>query len=119
MTKEQDQLSDFLLASQRLLMKHPQASRELVVAFLEEGRQYAQTEEGRQWMDLLAQTELVKRLLMVWEAYGLDLLLETRPTLTPSSWLEMIVAAIANPDLENILSMLLVEDVRNGNFGNP
>lgn len=113
-----DELSDFLLASQRLLMKHPQASRELINALLEEGHQYAQTAEGKTWMEALAKTELVKRALLVWEAYGLDLLLDARPTVTPSAWLDMILAAISNPDLESILSMLIVEDMRNGNLNN-
>lgn len=116
--QENDELSDFLLASQRMLMKHPQASRELIEALLEEGRQYAQTAEGKAWMEALAKTELVKRALLVWEAYGLDLLLEARSTVTPSTWLEMLVAAISNPDLESILSMLIVEDMRNGNLSN-
>jgi hypothetical protein len=110
--EEDEQLSDFLLAGQRFLMKHPQASRELVAALLEEGRRYAQTPDGKAWMDALANTELVKRSLLIWEAYGLDLLLEARPTVTPSTWLEMIVTAFANPDLEGILSMLIVEEMR-------
>jgi hypothetical protein len=113
--EENEQLSDFLLASQRFLMKHPQASREVISGFLEEGRRFAQTPEGKTWMEALAHSELVKRALMIWEAYGLDLLLETRPAVTPSTWLEMIVAAMANPDLESILSMLIVEEMRLGN----
>jgi hypothetical protein len=116
LAKNGDQLSDFLLASQRFLMKHPQASCELVAGLLEEGRRYSQTPEGQAWMDALAKTELVKRALLVWEAYGMDLLLEAKPTVTPSAWLDMIVAAISNPDLESILSMLIVEDMRSGNL---
>jgi hypothetical protein len=115
--EDREQLSDFLLASQRFLMKHPQASREVIAGFLEEGRRYAQTPEGQAWMDALVNSELVKRSLLIWEAYGLDLLLEARPAVTPSTWLEMIVAAIANPDLESILSMLIVEEMRHGNLG--
>jgi hypothetical protein len=111
-----DQLSDFLLASQRLLMKHPQAARELVAGLLEEGRRYSQTVEGQAWMDALGESELAKRALLVWEAYGMDLLLEARPSVTPSTWLDMIVAALSNPDLESILSMLIVEDMRSGNL---
>lgn len=114
--EENEQLSDFLLASQRFLMKHPQASREVIAGLLEEGRQFARTPEGKAWMEALTHSELVKRSLMIWEAYGLDLLLQTQPSVTPSTWLEMIVAAMANPDLESILSMLIVEEMRNGNI---
>jgi hypothetical protein len=114
---ENEELSDFLLACQRYLMKHPQVSRELIASLVEEGRRYAQTDEGSAWMVALADTELVKRTLFIWEAYGLDLLLEARPVVTPSTWLNMILAAVSNPDLENILSLLIVEEMRGGNVG--
>jgi hypothetical protein len=45
--------------------------------------------------------------------------METRPAVTPSTWLDMIVAAIANPDLESVLSMLIVEEMRHGNIAAP
>jgi hypothetical protein len=115
--EDNEQLSDFLLASQRFLMNYPQASRELVAGLVEEGRRYAQTTEGQVWMDALANSELVKRSMLIWEAFGLDLMMDARPTVTPSSWLEMIVSSLAHPDLESILSMLIVEEMRHGNFG--
>jgi hypothetical protein len=112
--EEDEQLSEFLLGTQRFLMKHPHAAREVITGLLEEGRRFAQTPEGQRWMDALANTELVKRSLLIWEAYGLDMLLETRPSVTPSTWLDMIVAVISNPDLEGFLSMLLMEEMRSG-----
>jgi hypothetical protein len=119
LSEDNEQLSDFLLAGQRYLMKHPQASRELIAGLIEDGRRFAQTEEGKAWADALANSELVKRAMLIWEAYGLDLLMETRPAITPSTWLDMIVAAIANPDLESVLSMLIVEEMRHGNIAAP
>ncbi len=112
--EDDEQLSEFLLGTQRFLMKHPHAAREVIAGLLEEGRRYAQTSEGQRWMEALSNTELVKRSLLIWEAYGLDMLLETGPSVTPSTWLDMIVAVISNPDLESILSMFMLEEMRSG-----
>ncbi len=99
-------------------MKHPQASRALVLSLVEEGRRFAGTPEGQLWLEGLAGSELVRRGVLIWEAYGLDLLLESEPVVTPSVWLELVLSAIANPDLESILSMLIVEEMRSGNVTN-
>ncbi len=116
--EENDLISDFLLRGQRFLMKHPQASRALILSLVEEGRRFAATPEGQRWLEGLAGSELVKRGVLVWEAYGLDLLLESEPVITPSAWLELMLTALANPDLESLLSMLIVEEMRSGNVAN-
>lgn len=116
--EENDLISDFLLKGQRTLMKHPQASRALILSLVEEGRRFAGSSDGQRWMEGLASSELAKRGVLIWEAYGLDLLLEAEPVVTPSAWLDLVLAAIANPDLEGILSMLLVEEMRSGNVAN-
>jgi len=112
---ENELLSDFLLSGQRILMKHPQAGRALTTSLMEEGHRYAQTEAGQRWMQELAGSELVNRGLMIWEAYGMDLLVAAEPVVTPSAWLDLVLAAITNPDLEGVLSMLIVEEMRSGN----
>lgn len=116
--EENDRISDFLLKGQRFLMKHPQASRAILMSLVEEGRRFAGTPEGQRWMEGLAASNLVKRGAFIWEAYGLDLLLESEPVVTPSAWLDLVLASIANPDLEGILSMLIVEEMRSGNVVN-
>ena len=116
--EENDRVSDFLLKGQRFLMKHPQASRAIILSLVEEGRRFAGTPEGQRWMEDLASSELAKRGVLIWEAYGLDLLLEANPVVTPSTWLDLVLSAITNPDLEGILSMLIVEEMRSGNVSN-
>lgn len=116
--EENDLISDFLLKGQRFLMKHPQASRALALSLVEEGRRFAGTPEGQRWLEGLASSDLARRGVLIWEAYGLDMLLEAEPVVTPSAWLDLVLAAIANPDLEGILSMLIVEEMRSGNVSN-
>jgi hypothetical protein len=48
----------------------------------------------------------------------MDLLVSAEPAITPSSWLDMLMSAVANPDLEGILSLLIVEEMRVGNVAN-
>ena len=110
-------LTNLLLEGQHLLVRHPQASRALVQAFIAEGRRFAETEEGQEWQAALAKSDLIRRGRHIWDAYNLDALLENESSRLPSVWLDIITAAVSNPDLETILSTLVVEEVRNGIFG--
>lgn len=112
-----ESLTDLLLEGQRLLVRHPQASRAIVQAFIAEGRRFARTEEGQEWQAALAKSNLIRRGRHIWDAYSLDALLENESNRLPSAWLDIIAAAVSNPDLETILSTLVVEEVRNGIFG--
>ncbi len=110
-------LTNLLLEGQRLLVRYPQASRAIVQAFMAEGRRFAGTEEGQEWQAALAKSNLIRRGRHIWDAYSLDALLENESSRLPSAWLDIITAAVSNPDLETILSTLVVEEVRNGIFG--
>jgi hypothetical protein len=116
---EDDTLTQLLREGQRMLVQHPQAARALVRAFTAEGHRFAQTADGQAWKTILASSALVRRGLMIWEAYGLQSLLEDESTILPSTWLDLLTAAVANPDLETILSTLLVEEVRGGALPTP
>jgi hypothetical protein len=114
---ERKPLSSLLLEGQHLLVKYPQPARHLIQAFVNEGKKYAQTEEGRAWKERLAKSQLVRRGRFIWDAYSLDALLENEAGQLPSAWLDIILAAVANPDLETILSNLVVDELERGNFG--
>jgi hypothetical protein len=117
LTEEIDTLARLLLEGQRLLVRYPQAAQALISAFVAEGRQFAATPEGQAWKEKLAGSELVRRGRFIWDAYCLDAVLESGGGQIPSAWLDVILAAVANPDLETILSNLVVEEVKNGAFG--
>lgn len=115
--EENETLSGLLLEGQHILLRYPQAARALIQAFVNEGRQFAATPEGQAWQARLAQSDLVRRGRFIWDAYSLDALLDDASDSLPSAWLDVILAAVANPDLETILANLVVEEVRNGNLG--
>jgi hypothetical protein len=117
LTEESDTLARLLLEGQRLLVRYPQAAQALIAAFVSEGRQFAATPEGQAWKEKLASSELLRRGRFIWDAYCLDAVLESGGGQIPSAWLDVILAAVANPDLETILSNLVVEEVKNGALG--
>lgn len=116
LTSESGSLSRLLHQGQRLLVHYPQAARALISAFVEEGRRFSETMEGRAWKEKLAEAEVVRRGRFIWDAYSLDALLDPGEGPLPSAWLDVILAAVTNPDLETILSNLLVEEVQDGTF---
>lgn len=115
--REDNALARLLRDGQRLLMRNPQAAHAVVRAFVAEGRRFAETPDGREWKAALARSEVIRRGELIWEFYGLDALIEAEPTLLPSAWLDAIAAATANPDLETILSTLIMEEVGLGTIG--
>ena len=115
--EEEPQLSQLFLDVQHILIKNPQAARTILQAFIAEGRRFAETEEGQVWQDVLSRSELAKRSRLLWDAYSLDALVdvETDTKLLPQTWLDVLTAAVSSPDLETILSTLVVEGMQNGN----
>jgi hypothetical protein len=116
-TEENEALSRLLLEGQHVLLRYPQAARALVQAFVNEGRQFAGTPEGQAWQRQLAGSDLVRRSRFIWDAYSMDALLDEESEQIPSAWLDVIMAAVASPNLEMILANLVVDEVRNGNLG--
>jgi hypothetical protein len=117
LTEETKPLGRLLLEGQHLLVKYPEPARQLIRAFVEEGRRYAATPEGQELKDKLVDSTLVRRGRFIWDAYSLDALLECEPGQLPSAWLDIIRAAVASQDLEAILSQLIVAEVEGGKFG--
>ena len=116
-TEENEILSRLLLEGQHVLLRYPQAARALIGAFVAEGRQFAESPEGKVWQSRLAQSDLVRRGRFIWDAYSIDALLDNESGQLPSAWLDVILAAVSNPDLEGILANLVVDEVRHGNLG--
>ena len=117
LTDESVTLSRLLLEGLHLLVRYPQTARALIQAFVAEGRQYSSTPEGEVWRARLARSQLVRRGRLIWDAYSLDALLETDTGRLPSAWMDIILAGVANSDLETILANLVVEEVKRGTFG--
>ena len=113
---DDDALARFLVEMQRLVARYPYIARTLAASFVAEGHAFAQTPEGQAWHDVLSQSDLIRRGQLIWEAYALDNLLDTGPDKLPSVWVDTFSTAASHTDLESILSMLLVQEVRDGSL---
>jgi hypothetical protein len=116
---EDDILIPALRFIQRLLIQNPKATRAIVQAVVAEGHRFAETFDGQCWKGNLARSELVRRGRLIWQAYGLDALLDTEPALVPSDWLELIVNGLSNANLEEVLSLFMLEGAWHGTISTP
>lgn len=116
---EDDIMIPALRFVQRLLIQNPDAARAIVQAIVAEGHRFAETADGQRWKGDLSRSELVRRGRLIWQACGLDSLLDTEPALVPSDWLELIVNGLSNADLEAVLSLLMLEGAWHGTISTP
>lgn len=117
--KDNDLFIKLLRECQRFLIENPKAARTIARALVAEGRQFEQTDEGQRWKAIANESELVKRGRLIWQAYGLDTMVNEDPALTPSEWLDLIMDILDHVDLEAILSTLMLEEVWHGTLNNP
>ncbi len=108
--RESDLLPRLLRQGQELLLRHPRAAMKLASALVAEGKRFAQTDEGRLWQEQLAANVLIKKGHLVWQAYGLDALLADEPGPLPSDWLDLLLDAIGEADIEQVLARLMVQE---------
>ena len=109
-------LTQLLGEMHTLIARYPYVARTLAAAFVAEGQRFAETPEGREWYETLSESELIRRGQLIWEAYGLDNLVESEPEHLPAMWTDTFATAAAHTDLESILSLLLVQGIRDASF---
>lgn len=60
------EILDLLNAAQLALLEHPTAAQAAFAALVREGRQYAETDEGKEWLEVLGRSGLMQRARWVW-----------------------------------------------------
>jgi hypothetical protein len=95
-----------LQEAQFLLLKYPAAAQAGFQALVEEGRRFAETEEGRRWQRRLAGSELVRRGHMLWEGSAADMLEADPTSILPTALLDAIAAAVSRSDLSDLLDQI-------------
>jgi hypothetical protein len=101
---EQDELLGVLREAQRLVFKYPVAAQGIARAFVEEGRRFAQTEDGEAWRAHLAASDLLKRGRALWDVGTLGSLRERSETTLPTVMVDAFVQAAASGDIESLLA---------------
>jgi hypothetical protein len=101
-----DELTALLQHLQRVMMLHPAASQALYRAFVQEGRQFAETPEGEQWLRRLQKSDAVHRGLVAWDVLTLRAFEDDDETVLPTAILDAFVRVTAERGLEPFLSQV-------------
>jgi hypothetical protein len=89
--------------AQMAMIKHPTATQAAFAALVREGRRFAETAEGKRWLDVLGASSFMRQARWVWETTSLNMLEEDAGTIVPSTYLEALLRAAEVPDLEQLL----------------
>jgi hypothetical protein len=110
--RDQDSMDRNIRSIQALVACFPQAATLLARMLVDEGRSFAQKEEGQRLLRALSNSEWVEHGRILWEACGLDALLtdapERRTGILPSAWIRLLQNSLATTNLEQTLSNLMV-----------
>ena len=99
-------LLDRLRGFQDLLLLHPVAAQAAFSGLVAEGRRYAETGEGAEWLQRLAGSDLARRGRVVWEVVTMKMLEEQSEDVLPSAYLDALIGASASGELEPLLAKL-------------
>lgn len=86
----EDALLDLMRDAQRLLFIYPVAAQKAFSALTAEGRQYAGTDAGREWVQALSGSDLLRKGRRMWSALTFDMLEERAGGALPSAYLELL-----------------------------
>ncbi len=103
------ELNAALRRLQRLIWRYPFAAQALYSSLLNEGRQYRQTEEGKQWEERLRRSDVLRRARAVWDVTTLNMLEDDPEAIIPSKLLEAFVQASSKKSVESQLRSLFEE----------
>lgn len=98
-----DEIIGLLNDAQMAILKYPTAAQAAFSAVVREGRRYAETDEGKAWLDALSTSGLMRRARWLWETTSLNMLQEDESTIVPSTYLEALLRAAEVPDMEELL----------------
>ncbi len=105
-----EELRRVLRSFQRLVVRYPFAAQALFASLVAEGRQFAETSVGQQWVARLAPSELMRQGRAVWEAVTLNALEADPDAILPSKYLEAFVATSKRLDLEAFLTSIFEQE---------
>jgi hypothetical protein len=101
-----DGLFEQLSTAQSWVIQHPVEAQTIFAALVEEGRRFAQSAAGARWAAALADSDLVRKGRLVWEATTLNLLEERPGSVLPTTYLDVLRKAVATREFEDLLSRL-------------
>jgi len=101
-----DDLFEMLSKLQLWVLQNPMAAQAVFAALVAEGRKFATTAAGGRWARAMAESDLVRKGRLIWEATTLNLLEEREGSILPSAYLELLRKVVTMKDFETLLSRL-------------
>ena len=105
-TEQHEAITELLRELQRAALIHPEASRALFGAMVNEGRLFAQTDEGRRWKERIRGSALLERALIVWQTATLWMTEEPDDGAAPSALIDAVAAAARSPRRDELLERM-------------
>lgn len=105
-----DALTATLRRLQEAILLHPVAAQALFFALVQEGRAFARTEEGQQWLARLDGSELMTRSRVLWDALTVRALEDDPDTVLPTAVLEALVKAAMDVGIEKVGAALFLDN---------
>lgn len=98
------ELQRILSAAAALVLKHPEVMQDVFAALIAEGRQFAQTDDGRRWRAALAGSDLIRHGRALWESSALNILEDAPGVVVPSAIIDAVVRSLSDPTFHEHLA---------------
>jgi hypothetical protein len=102
----EQELLEVVRRLQLALLVHPAAAQALFSALITEGREYARTSDGAQWLGRLTESRLLRRARVLWDVSTMKMLEEDPSRVLPSTYVESFARAARVQPIEPLLRAL-------------
>jgi hypothetical protein len=107
LSEDERRLVEILRRARRAVIDQPAIAHALTSFLVEEGRRYAETEEGQRWLDALRDAPEVERLRRIWEATTLNLLDDQHDQGdVPTAWVDLLADLTATGRVDRVVNTL-------------
>ena len=107
MSDDERRLVEILHRVRRAVIEQPALAHAITSFLVGEGRRFAETDEGRRWLDALRDAPEVERLRRIWEATTLNVLDDAHDERgIPPAWVDLLTDLTAAGAVDGIVTAL-------------
>jgi hypothetical protein len=106
LSDDEQRLVDVLYRARGAVIEQPALGQAITSFLVAEGRRYAETEDGRRWLEALRDAPEVERLRRIWEATTLNLLDDHTTGGIPAAWVDLLTDLAATGRVDGVVTAL-------------
>ena len=107
LSDDERELVEILHRARRAVIEQPALAHAITSFLVGEGRRFAETDEGRRWLDALRDAPEVERLRRIWEATTLNVLDDEHDEHgVPPAWVDLLTDLTATGSVDGIVAAL-------------